>query len=114
VLAELRDAARTAAQHRIGFRRAVAADHVDRLGRPDLTIGLPQQIEKMRIHAGRLFLAPVAHEPVELLERGVVVTAIALEGDGDVFAGVEVVEGKRSGIAFGTRVLQRVVGTEHE
>ena len=68
----------------------------------------------MRIHAGRLFLAPVAHEPVELLQRGVVVTAIALEGDGDVFAGVDVVEGKSSGIAFGTRILQRVVGAEHE
>ena len=61
-----------------------------------------------------LFFAPVAHEPVELLQRGVVVTAVALEGDGDVFAGVEMMEGERAGVAFGAGVLQRVVGAEHE
>ena len=60
------------------------------------------------------FLAPVAHEPVELLQRGIVVAAVALEGDGDVFAGVQMMEGKRAGVAFGAGILQRVVGAEHE
>ena len=68
----------------------------------------------MRVHLDWLFLAPVAHEPVEFLQRGVVVAAVALEGDGDVFAGVDVVEGKGTRVAFGAGGLQRVVGAEHE
>jgi hypothetical protein len=51
---------------------------------------------------------------VELLQRGLVVTAIALEGDGDVFAGVEMMEGEGAGVAFGAGVLQRVVGAKHK
>ena len=82
--------------------------------RADLAIGLPQQIEQMRVHVGVCFLAPVAHEPVELLQRGLVVAAVALEGDGDVFAGMDVMEGEGAGVAFGDRVLQRVVGGEQE
>jgi hypothetical protein len=59
---------------------------------------------------GFLFLAPVAHEPVELLQRGLVVTAVALVGDGDVFAGVNVMKGNGAGVAFGDGVLQGIAG----
>ena len=97
VLAELRDAGRARAQHGVGSRRAVSADHLDRLFAADLAIDLPQQVEQMRVHVGLLFLAPVAHEPVELLQRGLVVAAIALEGDGDVFAGMDVMERTKCG-----------------
>ena len=98
----------------VGAGRAVAADHVDRLLAADRAIGLPQQIEQMRIHVGLLFLAPVAHEPVELLQRLVVVAAVTLEGDGDVFAGVDVMEGEGAGVAFGGGVLQRLIGAQQQ
>jgi hypothetical protein len=52
---------------------------------------LPDQIDEVRIHANLLLAAPVAQEPVELVERRLVVTALALEGDGDVFVGMGVV-----------------------
>ena len=68
----------------------------------------------MRIHAGGLLFTPIAHEPVELLQRGVIVTAIVLEGDGNVFAGVEMMKGESAGVAFCAGVLQRVVGAKHE
>ena len=114
VLAELGDARGPLAQHGVGRRRAIAAHHVDRRGGADLAIDLPQQVEQMRVHARRLFLAPVAHEPVELLQRGVVVTAVTLVGDGDVFAGVNVMERERARVAFGDRGLQRHAGGEQE
>jgi hypothetical protein len=53
-----------------------------------------------------LGLAPVAQEPVELFQRGLVVAAVALEGDGDVFVGMDVMQGDAAGVAFGDRVLQ--------
>ena len=114
VLAELRDAARARAQHGVGSRRAIPADHLNRLFAADLAIGLPQQIKQMRIHVGFLFLAPVAHEPVELLQRGLVIAAVALEGDGDVFAGMDVVEGEGAGVAFGDGALQGVAGAQQQ
>ena len=41
-----------------------------------------------------------------MLQRGLVVFAVALEGDGDVFVGVDMVERNGAGIALGDRVLQ--------
>ena len=102
------------AQHGVGAGRTVAADHLDRLFAADVAIDLPQQIEQVRIHVGLLFLAPVAHEPIELLQRGLVVAAVALEGDGDVFAGMDVVESERAGVAFGDRVLQGTIGAHQQ
>ena len=58
----------------------------------------------MRVHQVSWFLAPVTHEPVELLQRLVVVAAVALVGDGDVFARMEMMEGDRAGIAVGDGV----------
>ena len=63
---------------------------------------------------GLVFLAPVAHEPVELLQRGFVIAAVALEGDGDVFVGMDVMEGKRAGVAFGDGVLQGIIGAQQQ
>ena len=60
----------------------------------------------MRIHAGLFCAAPVAQEPVELLQRRLVVTAVALEGDGDVFVGVDVMQRDGAGVALGDGVLQ--------
>src|SRR3974390_2279492 len=68
----------------------------------------------MRIHVRRLALAPVAHEPVELLQRGLVITAVALEGDGDVLTGVHVRERQAARVAFRGRVLQRNVRREQQ
>jgi len=107
VLAEAGDAVAVPAQHRVGFRRAVAAHDPDRLLRSGLALHLPKKIDEVRIHAGFLAAAPVAQEPVELLERGLVVLAVALEGDGDVFVGVDVVHRDGAGVALGDGVLQR-------
>ena len=68
----------------------------------------------MRVHVRGFFFTPIAHEPVELLQRGLIVDAVALEGDGDVFFGVEMMEGERLGVAVGGRALQGVVGGEQE
>ena len=67
---------------------------------------LPDQIDQVRIHPDVLVLAPVAHQPVDLLQRGVVVTAVALVGDGEVFAGVQMMERNRARIAVGDRVMR--------
>jgi hypothetical protein len=101
-------------QHGVGSGRAVAADDVDGLRGADLAIDLPKQIDQMRVHVRCLLLAPVAHEPVELLQRGFVVATVALEGDGDVFAGMDVMEGEGAGVAFRDGVLQEVAGAQQE
>src|SRR5262249_21618007 len=114
MLAELCNPAGASAQHRIGFGRAVAADHLDRLSSAGFAISVPQQIEQMGIHVSLFLAPPVAHEPVELLERTIVIASIALEGDGDVFTGVRVVERKSTRVAFGDGVLQSAVRAEQE
>jgi hypothetical protein len=54
-----------------------------------------------------LFAAPpVAQEPVELFQRGLVVASVALVGDGDVFVGMDVMHRDCSRVALGDRVLQ--------
>ena len=105
VLAVLRDAARAAAQHRIGRRRAVAAYDMDRTSGTHLAMRLPHQVDQVRVHPDLLVLAPVAHQPVDLLQRGVVVTAVALVGDGEVFARMQVMERDRARIAVGDCVM---------
>jgi hypothetical protein len=114
VLAELRDPGGARAQHGVGAGRAVTADHLYRLRAADLAIDLPQQIEQVGVHVGFFFLTPIAHEPVELFQRGLVVVAVALVGNGDVFAGVDVMEGEGAGVAFGNGVLQGVIGGEQK
>ncbi len=106
VLAEARDARRAVAEHGVGLRRTVAADDLDRLAGIGLALHLPHQIDQVRVHVGLFALAPVAQEPIELLQRRLVVPAVALVGDGDVFVGMHVVQRDRARVAFGDRVLQ--------
>ncbi len=108
VLAELGDAVALPAQHGVGLRRAIAADDVDRLLGSKLALHFPNEIDQVRILRDLFIAAPVAQDVVDLLQRLVVVTAVALVGDGEVFVGVDVVQGDRAGIAFGDRVLQSI------
>ena len=107
VLAELGDGARAPPQHGVGLRRPIGRDDVDRLARPDRAVDLPDDIEEARLHPGRLVGAPVAQQPVQLLERALVVIAVALEGDRGVFLGVRMEDRDGAGIAVGDRVLGR-------
>ena len=91
MLTVLGDAAAAVAQHGVRLRRAIAADHLNRFLGADLVADLPDQIEEVRIHVGRLLAAPIPQEPIELLQRFIVIAAGALERDADVLAGVHVV-----------------------
>ena len=106
VLAESRHAGRAVAQHGVGLRRTIAAHYPDRRRVAGLALHLPHQVDQVRVHVGLLGLAPVAQEPVELFQRGLVVAAVALEGDGDVFVGMDVMQRDGAGVAFGDGVLQ--------
>ena len=107
VLAELGDRARAPPQHGVGLRRPIGRDDVDRLARPDRAVDLPDDVEEARLHPGRLVGAPVAQEPVQLLEPALVVIAVALEGDRGVFLGVRMEDRDGAGIAVRDRVLGR-------
>ena len=94
VLAEARHAGMggAAAEHGVGFGGTVGGDDLDRLLAVNVAIDFPDDIEQMAIHR-RLFLGtPVAQEMVELLQGLFVEAAVALEGDGEVFARMGVVE----------------------
>src|SRR5208282_3341667 len=98
--------------HGIGFRRTITAHDPDRLLRSGLALHLPDQVDQMRIDARLLFAPPIAQEPVELFQRRLVVTAVALERDGDVFVGVHVMQRQRAGVALGDGVLQHARAEE--
>ena len=68
----------------------------------------------MRVHRGSLLLAPVAQESIELREGVLVVAAVHLVGDGQVLAGVHVVQGERARLAFGAGALQAIAAEEDE
>jgi hypothetical protein len=106
VLAEPGDAGAAMPQHGVSFRRTIAAHDPDRLLAAGFALHFPHQIDQVRIHLGLLALAPVAQEPVQLRQRGLVVLAVALERDGDVFVGVDVMHRDGARVALGDRVLQ--------
>ena len=106
MLAVTRHALTAAAQHGVSRRRAVAANDLDRLLGAGLALHFPDQIDQPRIHVGGFAAPPVAQEPVELLDRRIVVAAIALVGDGDVFTGMDVVQRDGAGITLGDGILQ--------
>jgi hypothetical protein len=107
VLGKAGDAAASAPQHGVGRRRAIAADHVDRMV-AGLALHFPDQVDELRIHANGFAAPPVAQKPVELLQRGLVVAAVALVSDADVLAGVDVVHRDGARVALGDGVLQRL------
>ena len=108
VLAELGDAARAPAQHRVGGGRAVGRDDVDRLLGLNLARDFPQDVEQLRVHPRLLVVAPVAQEVVELLQAVFVVAPVALEGDRDGVVAVGVLQRDGAGVAVGHDGLQRV------
>ena len=108
VLAELGDAARAPAQHRVGGRRAVRRDDVDRLLGLHLARNFPQDVEQLRVHPRLVVVAPVAQEIVELFQAVFVVAAVALERDGDVVVAVGVAKVDGARVAVRHHGLQRV------
>ena len=93
-----------AAQHGIGFGRAIGRHNIDRFGRADAALRFPDNIKQARIHAGGLIAAPIAQQPIELFERVTVETAIALIFNGQALARMRVVERNCPRITIGNRV----------
>ena len=108
VLRMLGHLSRTPAQHCVGLRRTVAGQDVDRLGRPGLAINLPDDVEEVRVHLGRLVEPPIPAEPVQLIEHRLVIDAVDHEGERAGFVGVLVREDDSPCVAVGDRRLCRV------
>ena len=100
VLALLGDARAARAQHRIGRRRAIAGDDIDEGVGAALAIRLPDQVQEPRVDLGLLALAPVAQEPVDLLELAAVVAAVALVGEAALLLGMQIVELQDAGLGL--------------
>ena len=113
VLAETGHPRRTAAKHGVGGGGAVGGNDLDRFLGVDVAVNFPQDIEQVAIHHGLVLGAPVAKIVIELFQRLLVVASIALEGDGEVFVGVGVVERKGAGFVLGGRIMDRS-GSEQE
>ena len=108
VLRMLGHLARPPAQHRVGLRRAVGGENVDRLRRSRLAIDLPDDVEQVGVHLGRLVEPPVATEPVELVEDALVIDAVDHEGERAGFVGVLVRQNDGARVAVGDRQFGRV------
>ena len=76
----------------IGLLRAVGGDEMDGLLRADLLVDSPDCIDQLRVHAGWLISAPVAHDAVDPRHGFGHELAIALVSAGHGFLGVDVVE----------------------
>ena len=96
-----------AAQHGVGGGRAIGGDDLDRLLAVDVAVDFPEDVEQLTVHLGLVLVAPVAQEVVELLQRLFVIAAVALEGDGEVFVGMGVVEGEGAGLVQRRGVVNR-------
>jgi hypothetical protein len=114
VLAVTGHAGRAAAEHGVGAGRTVGGDDVDRLLAVDVAVDLPEDVEQATIHLGLFLAAPVAEEVVELLQRLFVIAPVALEGNGEVFAGMGVVEGEGAGLVQGGGVADRSGSREEQ
>ena len=68
----------------------------------------------MGIHSDRLFLPPIAQKVVDLCQRALVVSAVHLVGDRQVFVGVDVMKRNCPRFAFGCGVLQALATEEDE
>ena len=106
-------------QRFVGLGRAKAADEMDRLVRAELLMQRPDQVDQSGVHTDFFVGPPIAHEMIELLERSIVILAVTLEGDGEVFLGVDVVHGKGARLAqrsrpIGSRRAPRGSGKKHE
>ena len=68
----------------------------------------------MTIHRGLVLAAPVAEEVIELLQRFFVIAAVALEGNGEVFVGMGVVEREGAGFVQRGRVVDRACSSDEQ
>ena len=59
----------------------------------------------MAVHHGLVLRPPVAQVVVELLQRVFVVTTVALEGDGEIFVRMGVMEGEGAGFVGGGGIM---------
>ena len=107
VLAEARHAGGAAAEHGVGGGGAIGGDDLDRLLAVDVAVDFPEDVEQVTIHRGLVLAAPVAEIMIELLQRFFVVAAVALEGDGEVFVGMGVVEREGAGFVQRGGVVDR-------
>ncbi len=57
----------------------------------ELRVHFPEQVDQLGVHAGRFVLAPIPHDPVDLLHRRGDVLAVLLVLDRYGFLGVDVV-----------------------
>ncbi|ENN87375.1 hypothetical protein RHSP_26902 [Rhizobium freirei PRF 81] len=94
---------RARAQHLVGARRPEAADHVDEFVRTAFAVGFPDEVEQTRVHLGRLVLAPVAQDTVQLFQTVRIELAIALVSDDGLFAGMDVIDLQAAGFTAGLR-----------
>ena len=97
----------TAAEHGIGGGGAVGRDDVDGLLAVDVAVDFPEDVEQPTVHRGLFLAAPVAEEVIEFFQRFFVVAPVALEGDGEVFIGMGVVEREGAGFVERGRILNR-------
>ena len=70
-----------------------------------LGMSLPDQIEQAGIHLGWFIAAPIAQEPVKLVQTVLLVAAIPLEGDFSTFVGMNKIESQCPG--FGESAVRR-------
>ena len=105
VLAVLRDAARSPPQHGIGLGGPVGREDVDRFPGADLPVDFPDDVEQARVHLGGLVDPPIAQEPIDLVQRVLVVAAVAPEGDGRGLVRVRMQEAQGAGVAVGDGIL---------
>ena len=99
---------RPAAQHGVRLRRAVCRKNVDRLCRPRLAVDLPDDVEQVGVHLGRLVEPPVAAEPVQLVENRLVIDAVDHERERAGLIGVLVRQYDGPRVAVGDRRFGRV------
>lgn len=72
--------------------RTIATDNLNVGARTGLSAGLPHEIEKARVHVCRFVAAPVTQDVVDLLQPGLIVTAVALIDDLRLFVRMQMVK----------------------
>ena len=73
----------------------------------DVAVDFPEDVEQATVHRGLFLAAPVAEEVIELFQRFFVIAPVALEGDGEIFVGMGVVEREGAGFVERGRILNR-------
>jgi hypothetical protein len=114
MLTELGNSVRALAQRRVRGRRAVSTDDPDRRFGSEFVMDLPQKIDQVGVHLGRLILPPVAQKVVDLFQCILVVAAVHLVSDGEVFVGVHMVKRNCARFAVRRGGPQRLAAEDNE